>query len=31
MSLFEGKKHKNYEIKGLYVEEGITGDYRPLV
>ena len=24
MSLFEGKKHKNYEIKGLYVEEGIT-------
>ncbi|MBO5112662.1 MAG: FeoA domain-containing protein [Lachnospiraceae bacterium] len=24
MSLFEGKKNKNYEIKGLYVEEGIT-------
>jgi len=24
MSLFEGKKDKNYEIKGLYVEEGIT-------
>ena len=24
MSLFEGKKHKNYEITGLYVEEGIT-------
>ena len=25
MSLFEGKKNKNYEIKGLYDEEGITG------
>lgn len=24
MSLFEGKKDKNYEILGLYVEEGIT-------
>ena len=24
MSLCEGKKNKNYEIKGLYVEEGIT-------
>jgi len=24
MSLFEGEKGKNYEIKGLYVEEGLT-------
>lgn len=24
MSLFEGMKGNNYEIKGLYVEEGIT-------
>lgn len=24
MSLFEGEKDKSYEIKGLYVEEGIT-------
>ena len=24
MSLFEGKKHTNSEIKRLYVEEGIT-------
>lgn len=24
MSLFEGKKDKNYEILGLYVEEEIT-------
>lgn len=24
MSLFEGLKGNNYEIKGLYVEEGIT-------
>lgn len=24
MSLFEGKKGQSYEIKGLYVEEGIT-------
>lgn len=24
MSLFEGIKGTNYEIKGLYVEEGIT-------
>lgn len=24
MSLFEGIKGKNYEIKGLYVEEGLT-------
>lgn len=24
MSLFEGMKGKNYKIKGLYVEEGIT-------
>lgn len=24
MSLFEGKKGKSYEIKGMYVEEGIT-------
>ena len=24
MSLIKRKKHKNYEIKGLYVEEGIT-------
>lgn len=24
MSLFECEKNKNYEIKGLYVEEGIT-------
>lgn len=24
MSLFEGEKNKSYEIKGLYVEEGIT-------
>ncbi|MBO5056895.1 MAG: FeoA domain-containing protein [Lachnospiraceae bacterium] len=24
MSLFEGKKDKNYEILGLHVEEGIT-------
>lgn len=24
MSLFEGSIGKNYEIKGLYVEEGIT-------
>ncbi|MDE5909448.1 MAG: FeoA domain-containing protein [Lachnospiraceae bacterium] len=24
MSLFEGIKGANYEIKGLYVEEGIT-------
>lgn len=24
MSLFEGMKGKSYEIKGLYVEEGLT-------
>lgn len=24
MSLFEGAKGKKYEIKGLYVEEGLT-------
>ncbi len=24
MSLFDGAKGKSYEIKGLYVEEGIT-------
>lgn len=24
MSLFEGMKGNNYEIKGLYVEEGLT-------